>query len=219
MKKFLILWAALIGCGILCGSPYGKALQKARQVRGDAEKRTAEALAGMDHGVSPAEINRQKALSKPLAKPAAGGDEFKQLWLQAGKAAHANKGVLPGPAGIEGLKKMCGPGGVAPEVLKIKDFGRMTEKNCPWAYVGGELGRLKALPKGVRFPVLFSKPAPGAKVIVVLFSDGSVSKYDARNLRSCAAVVKFLRNSSGRAKHPAWNKLNFAAGQIDRAQR
>ena len=147
------------------------------------------------------------------------GNEFRQIWMQMGEVIRQNKGALPGPAGVEGLRKLCGPGMVSPALLKINDFGKLTEKNCPWAYVGGELGQLKALPKGVRFPVLFTKPAPGVKQICVLFSDGSVSRYDARNLRSCTAIVKFLRNSSGRGKHPAWNKLNFAAGQIDRAQR
>lgn len=212
MKRFLTIWAALICCGVLCASPYGKALQKARQVRGDAEKRHAEALAPAKPAPRPAKV-------APKAPAPGSSDEFKQIWQQTGKVALANKGVLPGPAGIDGLRKMCGPGGVAPQLLKINDFGRMTEKNCPWAYVGGELGQLKALPKGVRFPVLFSKPAPGVKEIRVLFSDGSAGRYDARNFRNCAAVVKFLRDSSGRAKHPAWNKLNFAAGQIDRAQR
>lgn len=210
MKSILTIWAALICCGILCGSPYGKALQKARQVRSDAEKRNAAALAPAKPAPRPA---------APKAPAPGGSDEFKQVWQQVGKVAQANKGVLPGPAGIDGLRKMCGPGGVAPQLLKINDFGKMTEKNCPWAYVGGELGQLKALPAGVRFPVLFTKPAPGVKQICVLFADGSVRRYDARNLRNCAAVVKFLRNSSGRGKHPAWNKLNFAAGQIDRAQR
>ena len=215
MKKMLTLWAAFICCGMLCASPYGKALQKARQVQGNVEKRTAQALAPENVPVRPAKLPPRA----PAPKAPGNSDEFKEIWFQAGKVIHANKGVLPGPAGIGGLKKMCGPGGVAPQLLKINDFGKMTEKNCPWAYVGGELGQLKALPKGVRFPVLFTKPAPGVKQICVLFADGSVRRYDARNLRNCAAVVKFLRNSSGRGKHPAWNKLNFAAGQIDRAQR
>ena len=201
MKRIFTLWALLCCCGMVCASPYGKALQKARQVTGKVEKRSAQAVA-------PA----------PRRAPAQGG-EFKQLYAQIGEVARVNRGVLPGPAGIAGLKKLCGPGRVAPSLLKINDFKKMTEKNCPWAYIGGELGQLKALPENGKFPILFSKSAPGVKEIKVIFADGSVKNLNAARFRTAASVVGFLRKSSPHAKHPAWNKLAKAAGQIDRASR
>ena len=166
MKKLFTLWTILFCCAMVCGSPYGKALQKARQVSGQAERRNARAVAPAPR------------------RQAAEGAEFKQLYAQIGEVARLNRGVLPGPAGIAGLKKLCGPGRVSPALLKINDFKKLSEKNCPWAYVGGALGQLKRLPAGGNFPVLFSKAAPGKKEIRVLFADGSVKKFDARQFRS-----------------------------------
>ena len=202
MKQIFALGVLFCCCGMLCASPYGKALQKARQVAGQAERRSAAQVA------PPAP--RQQA---------AANHEFKQLSVQIGEVARRNRGVLPGPSGIAGLKKLCGPGKVSPAILKINDMGRLTEKNSPWAYVGGELGALKRLPKDGGFPVLFSKAAPGQKEIIVLMADGSVKKLNAHKFRSAASVVKALRSASPRAKHPAWKKLSTAAGQIDRASR
>ena len=203
MKRIFTLFA-LICCGTMVyGSPYGKALQKARQVAGKVERRSAQTEPGPQ-----VRRNADDAVS-----------EFKHLYVQLGMAARSSRGVLPGPAGVAGLKKLCGPGKVAPSLLKINDFGKLTEKNCPWAYVGGELGSFNALPKGGKFPILFSKAAPGVREIRVLFADGSVTKLDARHFRNSRSVVDFLRKSSPRAKHPAWNKIVKGAALIDRASR
>ena len=146
------------------------------------------------------------------------GNEFRQIWMQMGEVIRQNKGCLPGPAGVAGLRKLCGPGKVSPALLKINDFGRLTEKNCNWAYVGGVLGDLRALPRDGGFPVLFSKVAPGVREIKVLLADGSVKTLDAKTVRKASSVVNALRRSSRHAKHPAWKKLAAAAGQIDRAK-
>ena len=201
MKRVVTLWAVLCCCGMVCASPYGKALQKARQVAGQAEKRHAQAAA-------PA----------PRQEKAEEG-EFKHLYVQIGEVARVSKGVLPGPAGAAGLKKLCGPGRVPPTLLKISDVKNLTEKNCPWTYVGGAAGVLKRLPKGGNFPLLFTKPAPGVREIKVLFADGTEKKLNGAQFKNSVSVVEFLRKSSPNAKHSLWNKLSKAAGQIDRASR
>ena len=146
------------------------------------------------------------------------GNEFRQIWMQMGEVIRQNKGCLPGPAGVEGLRNLCGPGMVSPALLKINDFSKLTEKNCTWAYVGGVLGDLRTLPRDGGFPILFSKAVPGVSEIKVLLSDGTVKTLDAKKTRKAVSVVNTLRRSSRHAKHPAWKKLAAAAGQIDRAK-
>ena len=199
MKKLFTLGTSLFCGAMVWGSPYGKALQKARQVAGQAERRNAQATAPAPR------------------RQTAEGAEFKQLYIQIGEVARLNRGVLPGPAGIAGLKKLCGPGRVSPALLKINDFKRLTERNCPWAYVGGALGQLKRLPAGGNFPVLFSKVAPGKKEIRVLFADGSITKLYAGPFRNSCDVIDALRKSSRHAKNPAWIRLRVAAKHIDKS--
>ena len=201
MKRIFTLWAVLCCCGMVCASPYGKALQKARQVAGQAEKRHA-----------------QPPAPAPRRAPAEEG-EFKQLYVQIGEVARLNRGVLPGPAGVAGLKKLCGPGRVAPSLIKINDIAKLTEKNCAWSYVGGELGQLKRLPAGGNFPVLFTKPAPGVREIKVLFANGTVQKLAAPSFPSSKSVIAHLQRSSAAPKHAVWGKLTKAAGHIDHASR
>ena len=199
MMKHFSIAAALVCCGLLCASPYGRALQQARKVA---------------HRPHPAE----KEMRAPARKKAP-VDEFGTLWHQMGGVIKQNKGYLPGPAGVAGLRKICGPGKISPAILKINDFGKLTERNCSWAYVGGALGVLRKLPRSGEFPILFSKPRPGVHQIKVLMADGKVKLVDARRISSCSGVVNALRRSSVNAKHPIWKKLSIAAGQIDRARR
>lgn len=161
-----------------------------------------------------------RALKQARRVAAPGGtDEFRQIWIQLEDVIRQNRGHLPGPAGAAGLRKLCGPGKVSPALLKINDFKRLTEKNCAWAYVGGELGVLRGLPRDGGFPVLFTKPAPGVRQISVLLADGRAKRLDARTLKSASSVVKALKRESRHPNHPAWKKLIFAAGQIDRSTR
>ena len=198
MRKFAVIMSVLC-CGILCASPYGRALQQARKV-----------------------ANRPHPAEKEMRAPArkkAPVDEFATLWHQMGGVIKQNKGYLPGPAGVAGLRTICGPGKISPAILKINDFGKLTERNCSWAYVGGSLGVLQKLPGSGEFPILFAKPRPGVHQIKVLMADGKVKLVDARRISSCSGVVNALRRSSVNAKHPIWKKLSIAASQIDKASR
>ena len=199
MMKHFSIAAALVCCGILCATPYGRALQQARKV------------ANRPH---PAE----QVMRAPERKQAP-AEDFGKLWLQMGGVIKQNRGFLPGPAGVAGLRKICGPGKISPALLKINDFGKLTERNCSWAYVGGSLGVLQKLPGSGEFPILFAKPRPGVHQIKVLMADGKVKLVDARRISSCSGVVNALRRSSVNAKHPIWKKLSTAASQIDKASR
>lgn len=207
MKKTVFV-STLLCCGILCASPYGRALQKARDV------------ANRPH---PAEKHLQapKPHRPPAARPPQQHQavEFNKIWAQMDKVIKRNKGVLPGPAGVAGLRKLCGPGQVSPALLKINDFGKLTERNCAWAYVGGSLDLLRKLPRSGDFPVLFTKPRPGVQQIRILMADGTVKILDARRISGCSGVVNALRRSSPHGKHPAWKHLSIAASQIDKASR
>ena len=201
MRRVFTVVFAMFCCGILCASPYGRALKQARKVA-DQKHRYDEP--------------RRPQPRKPAPAPA---DEFSRIWGQMNSVIRQNKGYLPGPAGVAGLRKICGPGRVSPALLKINDFGKLTERNCAWAYVGGAVGVLRSLPKGGNFPILFAKPAPGVRQIKVLLADGQVRMVDARQVRNCTDVVSVLRRESRHGKHPAWKNLSIAAGQIDRARR
>ena len=201
MKAFTVA-TVLIFCGILCASPYGRALQQARKV------------ANRPH---PAEKELQR--SERAEKRNAPGDDFAKLWHQMGSVIKENKGQLPGPAGVAGLRKICGPGKVAPELLKINDFAKLSERNCAWAYMGGNLGIIRNLPQGGEFPILFTKPRPGVTQIKVLMANGQVRILDGRTISNCTGVVNALRRSARSGKHPAWKNLSTAAGLIDRASK
>ena len=148
-----------------------------------------------------------------------GGDAFRQVWIQMDEVLKQNRGALPGPAGIAGLRKICAPGLVDPGLLKVKGLEKLSEKSCSWAYVGSELGVLRGLPRDGGFPVLFTKPAPGLRQITVLFADGKSKTIDARTLKNCSSVINFLKRNSRHAANPVWKKLESAAGLIDRAQK
>ena len=199
MLKHFTAAAALLCCGVLCATPYGRALQQARKV------------ANRPH---PAE----KVMRAP-EKRQAPADDFNKLWHQMGGVIRQNRGFLPGPAGVAGLRKICGPGKISPAILKINDFGKLTERNCSWAYVGGALGVLQKLPRSGEFPILFAKPRPGVHQIKVLMADGTVKLIDARRISSSSGVINTLRRSSVNSKHPVWKKLSIAASQIDKASR
>ena len=199
MRKVFTVVFAVLCCGILCANPYGRALKQARKV------------ADQKH--------RYDDPRRPQPRKPAPVDEFSRIWGQMNSVIRQHKGYLPGPAGVAGLRKICGPGRVSPALLKINDFGKLTERNCAWAYVGGAVGVLRSLPKGGNFPILFAKPAPGVRQIKVLLADGQVRMVDARQVRNCTDVVSVLRRESRHGKHPAWKNLSIAAGQIDRARR
>ena len=199
MRKVFTVVFAVLCCGILCANPYGRALKQARKV------------ADQKH--------RYDDPRRPQPRKPAPVDEFSRIWGQMNSVIRQHKGYLPGPAGVAGLRKICGPGRVSPALLKINDFGKLTERNCAWAYVGGAVGVLRSLPKGGNFPILFAKPAPGVRQIKVLLADGQVRMVDARQVRNCTDVVSVLRRESRHGKHPAWKNLSITAGQIDRARR
>ena len=113
MKSAFTVAMLVMFCGILCASPYGRALQQAKKV-----------------------ANRPHPAEKELRgaeKRNAPGDDFAKIWHQMGAVIKQNKGYLPGPAGVAGLRKVCGPGRVSAELLKINDFGRLSERNCAWS--------------------------------------------------------------------------------------
>lgn len=198
MMKCMSIAAAFLFCALLCASPYGRALKQARKVS-DQRNRYNE-----------------PQRRRPPAPPR---DEFKEIWVQMGNVIKRNKGYLPGPAGAAGLRKLCGPGGVSPALFKFNDYRKLTERNCSWAYVGGTLGVLRSLRQPGEFPILFSKPRRGVHQIKVLMADGRVKILDSRRIVNCQGVINALRRSSRSAKHPVWNKLSTAAGQIDRASK
>ena len=221
MMKKLAFTAALVCCGILCASPYGRALQKARETANrphPAAKHLQPPKPGPKPGPRP--VPRPLPPPPPVKHHQFTASEFNKIWFQMGSVISANRGALPGPAGAAGLRKICGPGQVSPELLKINDFAKLTERNCDWAYVGGAVGVLRSLPKGGDFPVLFSKPySPRHNKIRILTADGKMREMEVYHARSCAEVITALRKSSRHAKHPVWNKLSIAASQIDRASR
>ena len=141
-----------------------------------------------------------------------------QIFSQLDGVIKKNRGVLPGPSGVAGLKKISGPGKISPDLLKKNSFAGLSESNCAWAYTGSELGKLSALPRGGMFPVIFTKPAPGIQEIKIRFADGSTGKLDARRVRSSSDVVKMLQQSSPRGKHKVWQQLFRAAAHIDRTR-
>jgi hypothetical protein len=178
---------------------------------------TALLCAAVLCGASP--YGRALQQARKVAGQGGGGDAFRQIWMQMDQVIRQNRGALPAPAGIDGLRKLCGPGKVDPALLKLKDPGKLSEKNCSWAYVGSELGVLRVLPRDGGFPVLFTKPAPGVRQISVLFADGRSRVLDARTLKNCSSVINYLKRSSRAAASPVWKKLSVAAARIDRAHK
>lgn len=221
MMREIAVVLTLLCCGLLCASPYGRALKQARQAANrphPAEKELNMPEKRAPEKRTPAKRAPEKRAPEHRPAPAV-QDDFGRIWHQMGGVIKLHKGCLPGPAGVEGLRKICGPGRIAPELLKVNDFKKLTEKNCAWAYVGGALGVLQSLPQGGEFPILFTKPRLGVMQIKVLTANGTVKTIDGRRVTSSAGVINVLRRSSRNAQSPVWKKLSIAAGQIDRANR
>jgi hypothetical protein len=177
------------------GSVYGRALQKARNVAGQAERSRA---ALPDDG--------KPAAPKPAAPDALA--RAKQL-----SAAVAKLKTYP-PTGAKGVnelltKKLVDPASLGLEAGKTN----VTEKELSLAWFGTEANSARG--KGV-FPLFVSKPARGA--VVVGFTDGSVKRLDNRP-RSVTGVISVLRTGASNGKDPLWESYRKAARAIDRAEK
>lgn len=146
------------------------------------------------------------------------GDSFDQILRKVSSILKTAKGSLPAPAGIAGLNKLARSGKFSVDPLKKDASAKLSESNCAWAYTGSALGRIKSLPKGGMFPVIFTKPAPGVKAIKVLFADGSSTDLAASGIRSCSDVVKTLQKKSRQGKNKVWTKILRATSTIDRSR-
>lgn len=200
MKQIYVIVAMFCGV-LLCASPYGKALKQAKHVAGYGQQKHRAA-----------EVRK----NAPVHRPKVHG--FEEVCRQMNGVIKFHRGVLPGPAGAAGVKKLVGPGKIAPELLKRNGAAGLSESNCALAYTGCELGKLDLLPGGGMFPVIFTKPAHGVREVKVLCADGSVCKFDARIFRSSSDVIRYLQKSSRHGRHKVWTKLLRAAAHIDRAR-
>lgn len=134
MKKLFTLGTILFCGAMVWGSPYGKALQKARQVAGRAERRNAQATAPAPR------------------RQTAEGAEFKQLYIQIGEVARLNRGVLPGPAGIAGLKKTLRSRQSFPRIAQDQRFQETYRKELPLGLCGRSPGTVEAFACRWKFP-------------------------------------------------------------------
>ncbi|MBQ9502075.1 MAG: hypothetical protein IJU70_07970 [Lentisphaeria bacterium] len=196
LKKIVVLSVASLVLPLsvsAAGSVYGRALQKARNVAGQAEKSRA-ALPDDDRPASP----------KPAAPDAL--DRAKQF-----SAAVAKLETYP-PTGAKGVNELLAKKLADPASLGLA-AGRtnITEKELSIAWFGTEANSARG--KGV-FPLFISKPAKGA--VVVGFTDGSVKRLDNRP-RGVTGVISILRAQSSDGRDPLWESYRKAARAIDRA--
>lgn len=175
------------------GSIYGKALQKARNVAGQAEKSRA-ALPGDDKPAAP-----KPAAPEVLAR------------AQQFSAAVAKLETYP-PTGAKGVNELLAKKLVDPASLGL-EAGKtgVTEKELSLAWFGTEANSARS--KGA-FPLFISKPARGT--VIVGFTDGSVKRLDNRP-RGVTGVISILRSQAADAKDPLWESYRKAARAIDRA--
>lgn len=200
LKKIVVLSVASLllplSLSAVPGSVYGKALQKARNVAGEAEKSRAVLP---DDG---------KAASK-----AAAPDAFARAKKFSDAVAAAKLETYP-PTGARGVRVLLEKKLVDPAVLGLAP-GRtnVAEKDLSLAWFGTEANSARG--KGV-FPLFISKPAKGA--VIVGFTDGSVKRLDNRP-RGVTGVISILRAKASNGRDPLWESYGKAARAIDRAAR
>ena len=201
LKKIVVLPVAVLllplSLSAVPGSVYGKALQKARNVAGQAEK-SRSALPG-DRKAAPA--------------PKAASDALTRAQKFSAAVAAAKLETYP-PTGARGVNLLLEKKLVDPAVLGLAP-GRtnVTEKELSLAWFGTEANSARG--KGV-FPLFISKPAKGA--VVVGFTDGSVRRLDNRP-RGVTGVISILRAKASNGRDPLWESYRKAARAIDGAAR
>lgn len=199
MKKCLFPVAALFLLPLLLtaapASIYGKALQKARNVTGQAEQ-------------------SRRLPPKPAPKPAprtsfdrfTASKEFSRAIFKAKLKRYPVSGV----AGINDLlkRKIALRG-----YFDLRHEQPVSEKNLSVAWFGAEANRVRG--KGV-FPLFITKPSFGP--VIVGFTDGSVIQLKERP-RTVTGVIHILRSTAKNKKSSLWTIYQTAAGKIDRASK
>ena len=199
-KKFILPFAALFLMPVLLTAApagiYGKALQKARNVAGQAER--SRAIAPEKSAVKP-------AVPQAPDRLAAAKDFSRELAKAKLKSYPAS-----GAAGINELLKK--------KIVSSRFFGTdvkvpVTEKKLPVAWFGTEANLARA--QGV-FPLFVTKPASGP--VIAGFTDGSVIQLKQRP-RTVTGVINILRSTAKNKKSTFWIKYRNAAGKIDKASK
>ena len=204
MKKWFFPVAALFLMPALLkaapASVYGKALQRARGVAGQAE-RSREALPP-----PPAPKPAPKSAPKPAPDRMGLSRDFSGAVFKAKLKRYPVSGV----AGVnELLRKKI----ILPHHLGIAPGQPVSEKTLPFAWFGAEANRVRG--KGV-FPLFITKPAFGP--VTVGFTDGRVIQLKERP-RTVTGVIHILRSTAKNKKSSLWTIYQTAAGKIDRASK
>ena len=204
MKKWLFPVAALfLMPAFLDAAPasvYGKALQRARGVAGQAEKsRTL-----------PPEPAR-----KPVPPPAAPKPAPDRMGLSRDFSSAVFKAKLKRypVSGVAGVNELLNKKIILPHHLGIAPGQSVSEKTLPFAWFGAEANRVRG--KGV-FPLFITKPAFGP--VTVGFTDGKVIQLKERPL-TVTGVIHILRSTAKNKKSSLWTIYQTAAGKIDRASK
>ena len=101
---------------------------------------------------------------------------------------------------------------ITPDMIGVPKQ-RVTEKELPIAWFGGEANKVKG--KEV-FPLFITKPSSGE--IIVGFTDGVVKKIKSRP-RTVTGVVQILRAGAKNKKSSLWAAYLKTARAIDRASK